>query len=127
MAFVLTTDLETGIFIVDNEDFSLSARWDDEDGVPYELSDAVFEVRPYLRSATVLLRAVLGDGIDAEASEWWANVRIGRDVVHAAFVANNISRRTARYDLVVERAIDGAAKRLMHGPACLERGVAHLG
>lgn len=110
------------ILIANNAAFDIAARWENEDGDPYELTDAVLQIRIRAGAPDVILEASVDNGLITLASpDWWAAVLFEESDTAAIETFGFFA-----YDLVVTRDIDGRTEQLLYGPAVLKQGVTVL-
>lgn len=110
--------LEQNLKLRDNADTFVSVRWLNNDGVPYQLSAVVAQVRATPDNVTVLVAAVATLGA---APDHWATLRFRAiDVEPATFEALT---EAAHWDAVATRLVDGAKAVVAEGRVVWTRGV----
>jgi len=99
-----------------NADLELATRWKDSTGTPYDVTDALLQIRSTAESTNVLAEATLGNGRVVIDVDNWVRIKI------PASALDTLNTQIAVYDLVVTRS-DGVKKRLREGQAVITRGV----
>lgn len=99
------------------ETISITARWKDSTGTPFELNKASFQIRDTYGqdlSNPSLFSLDETDGIELD-DFGWAKV--------LGTVGDTVPAGTYKYDLLVQRASDSSKKVLLEGDILIKEGV----